>query len=218
METWHNATGMPRIIRVSPDNPSGESLLAAAEILRSGGIVAYPTETFYGLGADALNRDAVHKVFTIKQRRLSQPLLILVPRREAIPSYVKEVPDAADRLMDAFWPGSLTLIFPAADRLPRELCANTSTIAIRLSPHPVARALVETFDSPVTSTSANISGEDSPVKADQVLSQLSENVDLIIDGGRTPGKQPSTIVDLTAASPRLVREGTIPFGEIKRYL
>jgi L-threonylcarbamoyladenylate synthase len=208
---------MPRIIRVPPDNPSCEKLYAAAEILRSGGIVAYPTETFYGLGADALNQDAVKKIFAIKKRRFSQPLLILVPNREVIPDYVKEVPDAAHCLMDAFWPGSLTLIFAAAPQLPQGLCANTGTIAIRLSPHPVARALVETFGGAITSTSANISGQDSPAKAEQVLSQLDKNVDLVIDGGSTAGKQPSTIVDITATPPRLVRQGAIPFAEVRRY-
>ena len=205
------------IIHRSSDNPSPESILPAIEILKSGGIVAYPTETFYGLGVDAFNRDAIQKIFSIKKRQPDQPLLILIPDREVLSAYVKNVPKVAVPLMDAFWPGPLTLIFPAAAGLPQVLCANTGTIAIRISPHSVSQALVEAFGGAITSTSANISGKPSPVSPEEVIEQLGDEIDLVLDGGRTAGEKPSTIVDVTTTLPRLVREGAIPFDSIRLY-
>ena len=209
---------MTQIIRIDPQQPSPQSLISAVEILRAGGVVAYPTETFYGLGVDALNQKAIKKVFTIKGRSFVQPLLILIPDQSYLPRYVTEVSEKARRLMEHFWPGPLTMVFSASPQLPSILTAGTKKIAIRISPHPIARALTSAFAGPLTSTSANISGEQSLVTAKEVFSHLGGMIDLIIDGGKTPGQMPSTIVDVTFSPPQLVREGVVPFSEILTFL
>jgi len=207
-----------QIIRTDPQQPSPQSLISAVEILRAGGVVVYPTETFYGLGVDALNQKAIKKVFTIKGRSFAQPLLILIPEQDYLPRYVTEVSEKARRLMEHFWPGPLTMVFSASPQLPSILTAGTKKIAIRISPHPIARALTSAFAGPLTSTSANISGEQSPATAKEVFSHLGGMIDLIIDGGKTPGQMPSTIVDVTFSPPQLVREGMVPFSEILTFL
>lgn len=209
---------MTQIIRTDPQQPSPQSLISAVEILRAGGVVVYPTETFYGLGVDALNQKAIKKVFTIKGRSFAQPLLILIPEQDYLPRYVTEVSEKARRLMEHFWPGPLTMVFSASPQLPSILTAGTKKIAIRISPHPIARALTSAFAGPLTSTSANISGEQSPATAKEVFSHLGGMIDLIIDGGKTPGQMPSTIVDVTFSPPQLVREGMVPFSEILTFL
>ena len=205
---------MAHILRIDPIQPLHEQLRPAVEILRAGGMVAYPTETFYGLAVDAVNRDAIKKIFAVKQREESQPLLILIPDRPYLSRYAIAVPPQAETLMDRFWPGPLTIIFEASPHLPAELCAHTGTVAIRMSPHPVAQALVEAFGGALTSTSANLSGLPSTTTADEVQQQLGEGIDLIIDAGPTAGGKPSTIVDVTVPSLRLVRQGAIGFDEI----
>jgi len=207
-----------QIIRIDPQQPSPQSLISAVEILRAGGVVAYPTEAFYGLGVDALNQKAIKKVFTIKGRSFAQPLLILIPEQDYLPRYVTEVSEKARRLMEHFWPGPLTMVFSASPQLPSILTAGTKKIAIRISPHPIARALTSAFAGPLTSTSANISGEQSPATAKEVFSHLGGMIDLIIDGGQTPGQMPSTIIDVTFSPPQLVREGVVPFSEILTFL
>jgi L-threonylcarbamoyladenylate synthase len=207
-----------QIIRIDPQQSSLQSLISAVEILRAGGVVVYPTETFYGLGVDALNQKAIKKVFTIKGRSFAQPLLILIPEQDYLPRYVTEVSEKARRLMEHFWPGPLTMVFSASPQLPSILTAGTKKIAIRISPHPIARALTSAFAGPLTSTSANISGEQSPATAKEVFSHLGGMIDLIIDGGKTPGQMPSTIVDVTFSPPQLVREGVVPFSEILTFL
>ena len=209
---------MVQIIPVDPLCPSSQSVITAVEIIRAGGVVAYPTETFYGLGVDALNQKAIKKVFTIKRRSFAQPLLILIPEQDYLPRYVTEVSEKARRLMEHFWPGPLTMVFSASPQLPSILTAGTKKIAIRISPHPIARALTSAFAGPLTSTSANISGEQSPATAKEVFSHLGGIIDLIIDGGKTPGQMPSTIVDVTFSPPQLVREGVVPFSEILTFL
>jgi len=207
-----------QIIRIDPQQFSPQSFISAVEILRAGGVVVYPTETFYGLGVDALNQKAIKKVFTIKGRSFAQPLLILIPEQDYLPRYVTEVSEKARRLMEHFWPGPLTMVFYASPQLPSILTADTKKIAIRISPHPIARALTSAFAGPLTSTSANISGEQSPATAKEVFARLGGMIDLIIDGGKTPGQMPSTIVDVTFSPPQLVREGVVPFSEILTFL
>lgn len=205
---------MTQIIRTDPQQPSPQSLISAVAILRAGGVVAYPTETFYGLGVDAFNEEAVKKIYAIKKRDFSQPLLILIPHRDLLPLYVKDVSEDALMLIERFWPGPLTLIFSASSHLPFILLGEANKIAIRVSSHPIAQALTKGLNSPITSTSANISGAQSPFTSEEVFFQLGETIDLLIDGGRTSGEKPSTIIDVTFSPPRLVREGVVPFSEI----
>lgn len=209
---------MTHIIQLNQLDISLKALAPAVEILKCGGVVAYPTETFYGLGVDAFNHEGIKKIFAIKGRPFVQPLLILIPDEGYLSDCVAEVPEKARILMERFWPGPLTLVFPASPRLPSLLTAGTRKIALRISLDPVARALTSAFAGPITSTSANISGGTSPSTAQEVILQLEGMVDLIIDGGKTPGQGPSTIVDVTFSWPRLVREGVVPFSEISSYL
>lgn len=205
---------MTQIIRVDPYPPSSQSLVLAIQILRAGGVVAYPTETFYGLGVDALNEEAVKKIYVIKKRDFSQPLLILIPHQDLLPLYVKDIPEDALMLIERFWPGPLTLVFLASPHLPSILLGEANKIAIRVSSHPVAQALTKGLNSPITSTSANVSGAQSPFTSEEVSFQLGDKIDLLIDGGRTPGEMPSTIIDVTISPPLLVREGVLHFDDI----
>jgi len=203
---------LTQIIRIDPHNFSFQTIVPALEILRSGGVVAYPTETFYGLGVHALNEEAVKKIYAIKKRDFYQPLLILIPHRGVLPLYVRDVPKGALMLIERFWPGPLTLIFFASSHLPSMLLGEADKIAIRVSSHPIAQALTEWLNAPITSTSANISGAQSPCTAEEVSSQLENKIDLLLDGGRTQGEKPSTIIDVTVSPPRLIRDGAIPFA------
>lgn len=209
---------MTKIIRVDVDNLTEESLLPAVEILRSGGVVAYPTETFYGLGVDALNPEAIKKIFAIKNREISQPILALIPGKDHLSRYVHAIPKAAFQLIEDFWPGPLTLVFFSSSLIPPILTAHTQKIALRISSHPVAQTLTSMLNTPLTSTSANISGAHSPITSDEVLHQLAGKIDLIVDGGPTSGGMPSTIIDVTFSPPQLVREGAIPYRIILEYL
>lgn len=202
---------MTQIVRVDPDNISFEALIPAIEILKSGGVAAYPTETFYGLGVNALHEEAIKKIYAIKKRDFSQPLLILISHQDQLSLYVEDVSEDARMLIERFWPGPLTLIFSASHHIPTVLLGETDKIAVRVSSDPIARALTRRLNFPITSTSANLSGSQSPVTPEEVSQQLGDTIDILIDGGRTPGGKPSTIIDVTFSPPRLVRGGAIPF-------
>jgi L-threonylcarbamoyladenylate synthase len=186
----------------------------AVAVLNSGGVVAFPTETYYGLAVDPFNPLALNHLFTLKQREISKPILTLVDDRESLLVLVQSVPAVYSALMDTFWPGPLTLIFQAKLNLPALLTAGTSTIGVRQSSHPFARQLLRAFGKPLTATSANISGRSAAIDAYEVKAQFGSKIDLIFDGGETPGIGGSTIVGLEGDKPRLIREGVIPFAEI----
>lgn len=209
---------MTQIVRVDPANMSSEALTHALETMKAGGVVAYPTETFYGLGVDAFNQEALEKIYSIKKRDFSQPLSVLIPSQDSLAEYARAIPEGAWKLIERFWPGPLTLVVSAASCLPQLLCSQTNKIAVRISSHPIARALTERLGSPLTATSANISGAPSPATPEEVARQLGDTVKLIIDGGRTRGDKPSTIVDVTQSPPQLLRAGAIPFREIEALL
>jgi L-threonylcarbamoyladenylate synthase len=180
----------------------------AASCLWRGGLVVFPTETFYGLGAYAMDRVAVARVFEVKGRPESKPLLVLVDSPKMAESLAAEIPEAARSLMACHWPGPLTLVFRASPRLPTELTAGTGTIGIRMPGHPVALALVRAAGA-VTAPSANLSGEPPPTTAQQALEQLEGRVELILDCGPTAGGLPSTVLDVTVIPPRLIRQGAV---------
>lgn len=208
---------MSIILAIDPLRPVADALAPALEALRQGKVIAYPTETFYGLGVDALNLEAIQRIYEIKGKESAQPLLILIPSLQELGRYVIEVPAVARNLIDRYWPGPLTLIFHASALLPPLLCAHTKKVAVRVSPHPIAQALTAGFGRAITSTSANISGAPSTVTAAEVYAQIGATIDLIIDGGITPGEKPSTLVDITQSPPHLVREGAIPFAELQPF-
>ncbi len=186
----------------------------AVAILQDGGIIAFPTETYYGLAVDPLNPLALNHLFTVKQRDISKPILTLVDDRQSLLLLVQEIPPLYEVLMEAFWPGPLTLIFQARLNLPQLLTAGTSTIGVRQSSHPFARQLLRAFGRPITATSANISGQPAAADAHAVKAQFGSGIDMVFDGGRTPGVIGSTIVGFAGDGLKLIREGAIPFAEI----
>lgn len=188
----------------------------AVAVLNNGGVVAFPTETYYGLAVDPLNPLALNHLFSLKQRDIAKPILTLVDDRESLSALVHEVPVVYLQLMDKFWPGPLTLIFQAKINLPNLLTAGTSTIGVRQSSHPFARQLLRAFGRPITATSANISGQDAAIDAHEVRAQFGARIDMIFDGGRAPGKLGSTIIGLDGTNIKLIREGVIAFDEIMR--
>ena len=186
----------------------------AVAVLNGGGVVAFPTETYYGLAVDPLNPLALNLLFSLKQRDINKPILTLVDDRESLSSLVQNIPTLYEPLMEEFWPGPLTLIFQAKINLPTLLTAGTATVGVRQSSHPFARQLLRAFGRPVTATSANISGRAAAVDAQGVKAQFGSRVDMIFDGGRTPGIVGSTIIGLDRDRLLPIREGIISFHEI----
>ncbi len=189
----------------------------AVAVLAGGGVVAFPTETFYGLAADATNAAAVDRIFALKGRSFRNPIALIISREEELPQLTEEIPDVARKLMAAFWPGPLTLVFRARPDINSRLTAGTGKIGVRISSHPFAQALATGLGRPITATSANISGQPECTTAAEVRSQLGEGnstapggVVYILDGGTTPGGKGSTFLDLTSAPPAILREGAIP--------
>lgn len=195
---------------------SMKDLNRAVTVLNKGGVVAFPTETYYGLAVDPLNPLALNLLFSLKQRDIAKPILTLVDDRESLSSLVQEVPSMYLRLMEKFWPGPLTLIFKAKVNLPTLLTAGTSTIGVRQSSHPFARQLLRAFGRPVTATSANISGQDAAVDAYDVKAQFGNRIDMVFDGGKAPGVLGSTIVGLDGSKLKLIREGIITYDQVLR--
>jgi L-threonylcarbamoyladenylate synthase len=199
----------PARLAVDATQPAAAALETAARVLRARGLVAFPTETFYGLGADALDEAAVARVFQAKGRPADKPLLVLVDSLEMVDRVAGDIPPQARRLMARYWPGPLTLVLTAHGALPPALTAGTGTIGVRLSGHPLARALVSAFGRPITAPSANPHGHVSPRTAEEVIAGLGDRVDLVLDGGTTPGGPASTLLDLTCTPPVVLRAGAV---------
>ena len=197
-------------------NPQG--IQKAARIILQGGVIAFPTETFYGLAADARNKAAVKKIFQVKDRGEGKPILLLVAARSWLTGLAQEVNAQAERLMEEFWPGPLTLVFRASPYVSPLLTANTGKIGIRHSPHPVTQALVQAVGRPVTGTSANLSRRPGASTAQEVLQSLGEELDAILDGGKTAGGPGSTVLDVSGPSPQMIREGMLSLDELKPFI
>lgn len=202
-----------RICPLDPFDPEPAVLEEAARALSGGGLVAFPTETFYGLGANALDSQAVGRVFQVKGRPESKPLLVLVDSVKMAESLTLDVSDLARRLIATYWPGPLTLVFKAAPELPAELTAGTGTVGIRMPRDPVALGLVRAARHPVTAPSANPSGAAPPTTAAAVWQYFEGRIHLILDGGPTPGGRPSTVLDVSVSPPQLVRVGAVEISD-----
>jgi len=189
----------------------------AVRSLNQGGMIAFPTETYYGLGVDPFNPKALQRLFQIKQRAPDKPILVLLADQSQLSLLAASIPAHFDRLSRTFWPGPLTLVYPALLHLPALLTGGTGTIGIRQSAHPVARRLLDEYQRPITATSANLSGALPATTASEVEEIFGSAVDLVLDGGSTPGGSGSTLVgensDLFC-----IREGKIPFAEIRAVL
>lgn len=192
------------------------TLAEAVRVLRSGGVVAYPTETSYGLGASIQHLDAMSRIYSIKRRDIALPLLVLIAELSWLNDLVQEIPNEAHRLM-ALWPAPLTLLFRARPELPIHLVGPDGLIGVRISSHAFAQALVRESGCPVTATSANLHGMPACLDAQEVMAQLRDPApDLVIDGGRSSSSLPSTIVDVSVRPFRVVRKGVL--SEIDLFL
>ncbi|PKN36548.1 MAG: threonylcarbamoyl-AMP synthase [Deltaproteobacteria bacterium HGW-Deltaproteobacteria-2] len=200
---------MREILKPDADNSEEKVLSRAAEILAGGGIIAYPTETFYGLGADATNEKAIKKIFAVKGRNFKNPISLIIGKPEDTYTLVRDIPESAQKLMAAFWPGALTIVFQASDKIPPLLTAGSGKIGLRISSHPIALKIIQKLKKPLTATSANLSGLPECSLASEVIKQIGDKVDAILDGGKTQGGKASTIIDVTCDPPVILREGTI---------
>jgi L-threonylcarbamoyladenylate synthase len=198
-----------RILTVPASDPGGPALDEAVEVLRAGGTVVFPTESFYGLGVQALDAAAVARVFRLKGRPESKPLLVLVDSVKMAEALAASISDGARELMARHWPGPLTLVLAAVPGLPQALTAGTGTVGVRVPGHPVALALVRAAGVPVTAPSANPSREAPAISAEDVRRYFGGGVDLILDGGSTAGGPGSTVADCTVWPPRVLRQGPV---------
>jgi L-threonylcarbamoyladenylate synthase len=206
------------LLKVNPEKPDLTKIQSAAEIIQKGGLVAFPTETVYGVGADALNPAAVLAVFEAKKRPLDNPPIVHVADPEEVYRLVEEVPAKAQILMETFWPGPLTLIFKRSNIVPKVTVAGLDTIAIRMPKHKVALELIRLSRCPIAAPSANLAGKPSPTTAQHVYEDLNGRIDAIIDAGATNIGVESTVVDLSVDPPILLRPGGTPFEALKNVL
>lgn len=193
-----------------------EEIEIASEILLAGGLVAFPTETVYGLGADGLNQTAVKNIFYAKGRPSDNPLILHISNRKMLESIVDEIPEVAEKLMAAFWPGPLTLIFKKSDAVPNEVSAGLPTVAVRMPNHPMALKLIEHAGRPIAAPSANRSGRPSPTSAEHVLEDLDGHIEAVLMGGCSEVGMESTIVDVSGSVPCLLRPGGITLEEVRK--
>ncbi|MGO8806069.1 MAG: L-threonylcarbamoyladenylate synthase [Candidatus Bathyarchaeia archaeon] len=206
------------LLKVDSEKPDTSKIEVAAQFIRKGGLVAFPTETVYGLGADALNADAVLALFEAKKRPLDNPPIVHIADPREVCRLVEEVPKKADLLMTHFWPGPLTLVFRRSSIVPDVTVANLDTVAVRMPKHQVALALIRQSGCPIAAPSANLAGKPSPTNAQHVFEDLNGRIDAILDGGPTNIGVESTVVDVSVDPPMVLRPGGTPFEALKQVL
>jgi len=212
---WVLIVKMPLILKVEKDpSRSEEAIKRAAQLIVKGGVVAFPTETFYGLAALATDYQAIDKLYQLKKRPAQKSISILIADPAELDDWIETIPNQALHLMARFWPGPLTLVFAAAIHLPTNLTADTGKIGVRSSSHQVAQALVREVGAPITATSANRSKSPSCRSAGEVITQLGSDLEAILDAGLTPGGKVSTIADVTTCPPKILRIGAIAAQEV----
>jgi L-threonylcarbamoyladenylate synthase len=204
-----------RVLRVNPTEPERKVIAEAAAVIRSGGLVAFPTETVYGLGADALNEAAVRRIFEVKGRPPDNPIIVHVADRDSVYLLASEVPRAAEELISRFWPGPLTLVLKKTELVPAVTCGGLETVAVRMPAHQVALELIREAGVPIAAPSANVSGSPSPTSAEHVLRDLGGKIEMVLDGGPAEIGVESTVIDMTVDPPELLRPGGLPLEEIE---
>lgn len=206
---------MSKVFRIDPENPSAEVINLAATVLRDGGIVVFPTETVYGIGASADSCFGPQEIFDIKVRPLDKPLPWLVENDDAqLDTYGIDVPAYAHNLAKAFWPGALTLVVKASDRVGKDFRDENGTVALRSPDHEVVMELIQASGGPIIATSANTSGRPAPGDFGEVEERIVAAADVSLDGGETAHRTASTVVDCTGPDPVIIREGAIPTDAI----
>lgn len=204
-------------VKVEPENPDMETIEEAGKLLRKGKLVAYPTDTVYGLGADPFNIKAVENLLKVKKRKRELGLPVLVSK-ESVARRIAEFTPEADILSKSFWPGALTLVLKTRIKIPKIVTGNREKIAVRMPCHKVPQLLAMCLDGVLIGTSANISGKPSALNAQQVQDQIGSSIDMIIDSGETLTDQPSTIIDLTQKPPVILREGRISLQVLEKLI
>ncbi|MBI4427740.1 MAG: threonylcarbamoyl-AMP synthase [Ignavibacteriales bacterium] len=207
-----------RVIKISVQDPDAQAIRIAVNVLKSGGLVCFPTETVYGLGADAFNVDAIRKVFEAKGRPSDNPLIVHVGSVRAVRMFVTEVPPKAKKLMSRFWPGPLTLVMQGKRKVPAIVRAGLETVAVRMPNHPAALALIRGLGTGIVAPSANLSGKPSPTTAEHVYADLHDRVDVILDAGATEIGIESTVLDVTAHPPAILRQGGLTKEHIEKVI
>jgi L-threonylcarbamoyladenylate synthase len=199
-------------------NEAPENLASAVEALKRGDVIVFPTETLYGLGADALNEAAVEKVFQLKGRDPGNPIPVLVANQEMLDTLIAKVPTAAQRLIDQCWPGPLTLVLPGRKNIPRYLCNSSGGVGVRISSGPIAASLVHGLGRPLTATSANLSGKEPARTLQEAKNYFASQVDVFIEGGTLNSQSGSTVVEVMDDSIKIIREGEINAHELRQVL
>ena len=209
---------MPTTVTINPDFPDEFSVREIVRCLRAGDIIIYPTETFYGIGALFTIENTLKRLFSIKQRDAGKPVLLLIPDVAFIKNISSAVPPVLEKLAGIFWPGPLTLLIEAVPHLSPLVTGHNRTVGIRISSNPIVQHLLALLRDGITSTSANISGDVSPACIEEIPDTLLNAVDIVIDGGKTPGGSPSTVFDISSAPFKTVREGAISSNQIMKVL
>ncbi len=200
-----------KIFKVSQSLPDPLIINDIVELLKTGSVIAYPTDTFYGLGADITNHTAVERLYTIKKRMPDKPILVLISDMTMLRHLIAkgELSNDAEKLMERFWPGPLTLVFRASDSIPNVLTANTGKIGIRLPDNELCKVIISRLGHPLTATSANVSGDNSNDDPADVAGSIGDRIDALVDGGKAKGGNASTVVDVTGEKPVILRKGAI---------
>jgi L-threonylcarbamoyladenylate synthase len=205
-------------IRIHDGKLSGEDADRIADVVRSGGTILYPTDTFYALGADPRSAEGVRRVFSLKKRPPSQPLLLLLDGKERVERYAASVSPAHRALMDRFWPGPLTVLFPARGGLAEGVVSSGGEIALRVPGDALSREVIAAAGGALTGTSANLTGDAPPGDAARALASLGRETDLVVDAGTLPAAEVSTLLRLSGGRPTALREGAVKLGEIEEFL
>lgn len=209
---------MCNIVKINPVHPEHYLIEQVADILKRGGVIGYPTETVYGLGCSAFDAQAVQRIIRLKQRNPSKAMILIASDTVQVSELVMSIPDEAEKLIENFWPGPLTIVFEASSRQKEFVFGQSHTIAIRIPDCIICLELIKETGFPLVSTSANISGQPASISAEQVADDFSTELDIIIDGGPSPQNIASTVVDITQKPPRIVRNGAISALEINTVL
>lgn len=206
------------LLEIDSKNFDAKALKPAAQTLKRGGVIAYPTETVYGLGANIFHQKAVQKIYLVKRRDPHKPISVMIASLEDVDEFCTDIHDYARGLMQKYWPGPLTLILKASENLPRYVTSADRKIGLRFPDHPITKALMVHHCQPITSTSANLTGGIPPVNAQELNINIADKIDLIVDAGPCSVQIPSTVLDCSGDKPKLIREGSITIPEFNKFL